>query len=151
MKCPYCPSEESRVIDSRPAPVGIRRRRECELCHRRFNTLEMAELVAPSVVKKDGRREAFSRDKVSAGMRLACRKRPIPSDRFDEAVDEVTRAILWSGEKEVSSALIGQRILEALRALDPVAYLRFASVYLELQSAEAFLDLARAVCAERPT
>jgi transcriptional repressor NrdR len=151
MKCPFCQREESRVIDSRPAAAGIRRRRECEGCRRRFNTLELPETAGPLVVKKDGRREPFDRDKMTTGMRLACRKRPISQDAFESAVDELLRKILGAGEREVPTAEVGRLVLESLRDLDPVAYLRFASVYLELESAESFLELTRAVCEKDTT
>jgi transcriptional repressor NrdR len=150
MRCPFCQGEESRVIDSRPVAPTIRRRRECESCHRRFNTVEMVEVQTPWIVKKDGRREVFSREKIEAGIRLACRKRSISALRIEEAVDAVASALLNSSEKEISTSEIGRLVLEELGQLDRVAWIRFASVYLEPESPEAFLDLARSACAEKP-
>ena len=145
MRCPFCQFPESRVIDSRTWGDSIRRRRECESCHRRFSTLESVELKTPAVVKKDGRREPFDRLKVLTGLRLACRKRPIPEVRLEEAVDTLERVLQETGEREIPAVEIGARVLDTLRGLDPVAYLRFASVYYALEDAEAFLDLVRAV------
>lgn len=148
MRCPFCRHPDSRVVDSRASDEAIRRRRECEACHRRFSTLERAELRLPMVVKKDGRREAFDRDKVARGIALACRKRPIPAERIEAAVDRVEAALLERGEREIASVDIGRLVLDALQGLDPVAWLRFASVYQELESAEAFLELVRATVRE---
>ena len=145
MRCPFCGQPESRVIDSRTAEDTVRRRRECEACGRRWTTLERAEMRLPLVVKKDGRREPFDREKVRTGIRLACRKRPIGADRIDQEVERVERAVAEMGLREVDSLEIGRIVQEALRDLDPVAYLRFASVYQELQSPEALLELVRGV------
>lgn len=143
MRCPFCGQPESRVIDSRTAEDTVRRRRECEACGRRWTTLERAEMRLPLVVKKDGRREPFDREKVRTGFRLACRKRPIGADRIDQEVEKVERAVAELGLREVDSLEIGRLVQEALRDLDPVAYLRFASVYQELQSPEALVELIR--------
>jgi transcriptional repressor NrdR len=143
VRCPFCGQPESRVIDSRTAEDTVRRRRECEACGRRWTTLERAEMRLPLVVKKDGRREPFDREKVRTGFRLACRKRPIGADRIDQEVEKVERAVAELGLREVDSLEIGRLVQEALRDLDPVAYLRFASVYQELQSPEALVELIR--------
>ncbi len=145
MRCPFCGHRDSRVIDSRSSEASIRRRRECEGCARRFTTQERAELRLPMVVKKDGRREPFNREKLRTGLSLACRKRPLTAERIDQAVDGVERAALELGEREIQSVEIGRLVLELLRDLDPVAYLRFASVYQELESPEALLDLVAGV------
>ncbi|MFH1468898.1 MAG: transcriptional regulator NrdR [Pseudomonadota bacterium] len=145
MRCPFCGQPESRVIDSRTAEDTVRRRRECEACGRRWTTLERAEMRLPLVVKKDGRREPFDREKIRTGFRLACRKRPVAADRIDQEVERVERAVAELGLREVDSLEIGRVVQEALRNLDPVAYLRFASVYQELQSPEALLELVRGV------
>ena len=145
MRCPFCQHRESRVVDSRTSGEGIRRRRECEHCGRRFTTHEHVERRMPMVVKKDGRREVFEREKLLKGLELACRKRPISAVRVHEAADDVERAIFENSDREVASVEIGRHVLEALSSLDPVAYLRFASVYQELESAEAFLELVRVV------
>ncbi|MCA9586929.1 MAG: transcriptional repressor NrdR [Myxococcales bacterium] len=131
MKCPFCAHVESKVTDSRAATGGdvIRRRRECERCERRFTTYERVEEVLPFVVKKDGRREAFDRQKVLGGLRRACDKRAVPSERLDALVDAVERALIDAGDKEIPSTVIGERAMEHLRELDEVAYVRFASVY----------------------
>lgn len=150
MRCPFCGHPASRVIDSRASEASIRRRRECEGCTRRFTTQERAELRLPMVVKKDGRRESFDREKVRQGFRVACRKRPVAAEDIDSAVDRVERALLECGEREVDSLEIGRLVQDALRALDPVAYLRFASVYQELESPEALLELVRAVTRREP-
>ena len=143
MRCPYCGHPASRVIDSRSVETSIRRRRECEGCSRRFTTQERVELRLPMVVKKDGRREPFDRDKVRVGFRLACRKRPVTADRIEQEVDGIERALLETGEREIDSIELGRLVLAALEDMDPVAYLRFASVYRELESPEALLELVR--------
>lgn len=131
MKCPFCAHLESKVTDSRVGTAGdvIRRRRECEGCERRFTTYERVEEVLPLVVKKDGRREAFERQKVLASLRRACDKRAVPVARLEQTVDAIERELIDGGEKEVPSELIGERVMAQLRGLDPVAYVRFASVY----------------------
>lgn len=135
MKCPFCGQLESKVTDSRAGTAGdvIRRRRECEACQRRFTTYERVEEVLPLVVKKDGRREAFERNKVLAGLRRACDKRAVSSDRIEEVVDAIERELMDSGEKEVASERVGERVMAHLRELDPVAYVRFASVYRQFK------------------
>jgi transcriptional repressor NrdR len=142
MKCPYCGHEEDRVIESRPAREGaaIRRRRECLGCLRRYTTFEAIEERLPAVVKKDGRREPFNRDKVLSSMAVACRKRPVPTAVLGSAAEEVERALTEAPETEVSSSEIGEMVLDRLSEIDPVAYVRFASVYREFQDATEFRD-----------
>lgn len=131
MRCPFCAHLDSKVTDSRAGAAGdvIRRRRECESCERRFTTYERVEEVMPLVVKKDGRREAFDRQKVLAGLRRACDKRAVPAERLDALVDALERALMDSGEKEIASGAIGEQAMARLRDVDEVAYVRFASVY----------------------
>lgn len=132
MRCPYCQHPETRVVDSRPTDDGtaVRRRRECPACGRRCTTYERIESDALlRVVKRDGRLEAFDRRKVLQGMLIACEKRPVPSEQLEAAVNRVHQALLAEGEREVSSRRIGELVMEELRRLDQVAYVRFASVY----------------------
>lgn len=129
MRCPYCGYEDSRVTDSRTAPEGVRRRRECLGCSRRFSTLERVQLAELLVVKKDGRREEFSREKLLSGVRRACEKRPIPASVMEGLADEVEAAASALGRAEVPSKFMGDLVMERLRQLDHIAYIRFASVY----------------------
>jgi transcriptional repressor NrdR len=126
---------DSKVTDSRVATAGdvIRRRRECEGCERRFTTYERVEEVLPLVVKKDGRREVFDRQKVLGGLRRACDKRAVPLATLEQIVDAIERELIDSGEKEVSSEAVGERVMKNLRQVDPVAYVRFASVYRQFK------------------
>ncbi len=142
MRCPFCDHPDTKVIDARnqrDAPVK-RRRRECSECGRRFTTYERIEDLLPMVVKRDGRREAFDRLKIIGGMQRACEKRPVSADAIEETVQRVERAILDLGEREVSSKSIGDEAQLELRALDPVAWLRFSSVYLGFRTIEEFRD-----------
>ena len=135
MKCPFCAHLESKVTDSRVGTAGdvIRRRRECESCTRRFTTYERVEEVLPLVVKKDGRRETFDRQKVLGGLKRACDKRAVPLARLEQIMESIERDFIESGEKEVTSERIGERVMESLREVDPVAYVRFASVYRQFR------------------
>lgn len=135
MKCPFCGHLESKVTDSRAGTGGdvIRRRRECEACARRFTTYERVEEVLPLVVKKDGRRETFERAKVLAGLRRACDKRAVPLARIEQIVDTIERELIDRGDKEIASHDIGERVMVHLREVDPVAYVRFASVYRQFK------------------
>ncbi|HEY8078284.1 MAG TPA: transcriptional regulator NrdR [Labilithrix sp.] len=135
MKCPFCTHLESKVTDSRIGTAGdvIRRRRECESCTRRFTTYERVEEVLPLVVKKDGRRETFDRQKVLGGLKRACDKRAVPIARLEQIMESIERDFIESGEKEVTSERIGERVMESLREVDPVAYVRFASVYRQFR------------------
>lgn len=140
MKCPYC-GEESKVIESRHTEEhSIRRRRECTVCARRFNTFERIEEAHLIVVKKDGRREAFDRNKVMNGVLRACEKRPVALADVETLVNEVERDIRNSMEKEVPSVDIGERVMERLRGVDGVAYVRFASVYREFKDVNEFRE-----------
>ena len=142
MKCPFCGELEDKVIDSRLAQDGasIRRRRECVVCQRRFTTYERVEEVTPLVVKKDGRREPFDRQKLLAGLQRACVKRPVSGDTIDQIVTAVERRLQESGEKEVPSTAIGEMVLQRLQSVDDVAYVRFASVYREFHDISEFMS-----------
>lgn len=142
MKCPYCHHPESKVLDSRPAEEGnsIRRRRECLQCARRFTTYEKVEEVPLVVVKRDGRRVAFDRNKILGGLIRACEKRPIPMSTLEAVADDVEREIRNTMEKEVSSTAIGEMVMDRLRNLDEVAYVRFASVYRQFKDINRFRE-----------
>jgi transcriptional repressor NrdR len=141
MKCPFCGGLDNKVTDSRLSQGDevIRRRRECEGCARRFTTYERIELVLPMVIKKDGRREAFDRLKVTAGLRRACEKRPVATEALDALVDQIERNLAESGEKEVASSLVGEQLMARLREIDQVAYVRFASVYRSFKDIHEFM------------
>ncbi|HNC96316.1 MAG TPA: transcriptional regulator NrdR [Myxococcota bacterium] len=143
MQCPACQHEETRVVDSRESRDSVRRRRECISCSHRFTTFERAEIRMPMVVKRDGRREPFDRDKLGEGIRLACRKRPISEEAIDAAVGRVEQHLARRAEREVSTHEIGKVALEELRGMDPVAYIRFASVYQALGSPQDFMEVLR--------
>jgi len=129
--CPVCRSADNRVVDSRDDENAVRRRRECQACRHRFTTYERIERSRLLVVKKDGRREPFSRDKLVGGLRKACEKRPVPDDAMQEVADRIERDVYARGETEVASSVIGEMVMEQLLRLDKVAYVRFASVYRE--------------------
>jgi transcriptional repressor NrdR len=129
MNCPFCGQADTKVTDSRPDADGIRRRRECLACGQRFTTVERAELGGVSLVKKDGRREEFDRAKIIAGVRKACEKRPIPSGAIEALADDVEKEVLALNKPELPSSIVGEMVMERLRALDHIAYIRFASVY----------------------
>lgn len=135
MQCPYCGFADSRVIDTRAISDGVRRRRECTECHKRFTTYERVAVRTIQVVKRDGRREDFARDKLLVGLRKACTKRPIPSEAIEDIVNGIEADLINSGRMEVTSQDIGQIVMEKLRDLDEVAYIRFASVYLPIADA----------------
>ena len=142
MRCPFCTTDDTRVLDSREASEGtvIRRRRECPQCKRRFTTYERVEELNPLVVKKDGRREAFDREKLLAGLKKACEKRPVGLAQIEGAVQEIERKLQETGEKEVPSTLIGEEVMKRLSRLDEVAYVRFASVYRSFKDLAEFMD-----------
>jgi len=142
MHCPFCGHEETKVNDSRLAGEGrqIRRRRECLKCGERFTTFETAELVMPVVVKGDRAREAFDEAKLRAGMEKALEKRPVPREQIDEAVSRIVHQVRVLGDREVSARAIGELVMEELRHLDEVAYVRFASVYRQFEDVQAFHD-----------
>jgi len=141
MTCPFCRHRQDRVIDSRESKEGdlIRRRRECLKCMRRFTTYERSDEIPYMVVKRDGRRERFDRQKVLEGLLRACEKRPVPIAKLAEVVDAVESALAENPEREVSTAAVGELVLERLKKLDKIAYVRFASVYRDFQNAESFL------------
>lgn len=151
MKCPGCRDLNNRVIDSRLGKDGdvIRRRRECERCGRRFTTYERVEEFLPAVVKKDGRREPFDRSKILAGLTKACEKRPVSVAAIEEVADRIERTVADRGEKEVVSAVIGEAVVQALRELDTVAYVRFASVYRSFQDIDEFVEELEGLIKER--
>ncbi len=141
MKCPFCGEIEDKVIDSRSSKDGdsIRRRRECASCKKRFTTHEKIEETLPSIIKKDGRREPFDRDKILKGMRIACRKRPVSTEAIDAAVDKIERELQERGQKEIKATEIGERVMQELHDLDEVAYVRFASVYRSFKDISEFM------------
>ena len=141
MRCPFCSYGESKVIDSRPAEEGasIRRRRECLSCGKRFTTYETVESLPMVVVKKDGSRQSFDRRKVLGGMIRACEKRPVPLAELERIADEIEQDLQNSMDREISTALIGERVMERLRAVDQVAYVRFASVYRQFKDIDTFM------------
>jgi transcriptional repressor NrdR len=131
VNCPYCGERESRVLDSRSLDGGVRRRRKCLVCNARFSTYERVQLYDIFVIKKDGRREEFSRDKLFLGIRKACEKRPLPTGAIDKFVDTIEAELYKVGKSEVPSSYIGDLVMDGLRKLDHIAYIRFASVYRE--------------------
>ncbi len=141
MKCPYCENADTKVIDSRHTEEGhaIRRRRECDVCGKRFTTYEKIEEIVLMVVKKDGTREAFDRNKVLNGIMKACQKRPVPMAEIERMVGEIERGLNNMMEKEVQSSFIGELIMEQLKKVDEVAYVRFASVYRQFTDVNTFV------------
>ena len=142
MKCPYCQHNESNVLDSRLAPDlgSIRRRRECDECEKRFTTYERIEMAELSVVKRDGRREPFSREKVLKGILRACEKRPVKREKIEGVVDKIESSLRESGKDEIKAGKIGELVMQELAKLDDVAYVRFASVYKKFKDANQFVD-----------
>ncbi len=147
MRCPFCAHDDSQVKDSRPTEdnTAIRRRRQCESCGARFTTFERVQLREVTVVKSDGKREAFDRGKLEQSVTLACRKRGIELERIDQLVSGIQRQAETAGENEVASSLIGELVMEGLRQLDSVAYIRFASVYRDFSEARDFEEFASSV------
>ena len=141
MKCPYCGYSESKVIDSRPADENssIRRRRECLSCGKRFTTYETVESLPMVVVKKDGSRQSFDRSKVLGGMIRACEKRPVPLAELEKIAEEIEQDLQNSMEREISTEAIGEKVMDRLRAVDQVAYVRFASVYRQFKDIDTFM------------
>jgi len=142
MKCPFCGEIDNKVIDSRLSKdaTAIRRRRECLGCARRFTTYEQIEDMPIMIIKKDGRRETFSREKVRSGMQRACEKRSVSVNAIEDFIDELERDLRDTGEKEIPSTVLGEKIMEKLQALDEVAYVRFASVYREFKDVSDFVS-----------
>lgn len=152
MQCPYCNVTDCRVVDSRLVSESsvTWRRRECEGCKRRFTTYERIEYSLPSVVKKNGQRESFSRDKLLKSLRIACNKRPVSADTLDDVAGKVERGFGEGGDREVSSEAIGLSVMKALKSLDEVAYVRFASVYKSFRDIDAFMAEMSVLVRERP-
>jgi transcriptional repressor NrdR len=152
MNCPFCANPDTRVTDSRPDTDGIRRRRECLACGQRFSTVERVELGGVALIKKDGRREEFDRGKIISGVRKACEKRPIPSGAVEALADDVEKAVVALNKAEIPSSVVGEMVMERLRALDQIAYIRFASVYrafADVDALEAELEALKAGWARR--
>ena len=147
MRCPFCGHEDSQVKDSRPTEdnASIRRRRQCEDCGARFTTFERIQLRELTVLKSEGRREAFERDKLDRSVAIACRKRPIEQARIDRLVTGIQRQLETMGEPEIEAQKIGELVMEGLKGLDAVAYIRFASVYKDFTEAKDFEEFAGAV------
>lgn len=144
MRCPFCAHEDSQVKDSRPSEDGssIRRRRQCEDCGARFTTFERIQLRELTVVKSENRREPYDRSKLERSVSIALRKRPVPQERIDKLLSSIQRQLETSGESEISSVTIGEMVMNGLKALDTVAYIRFASVYKDFREAKDFEDFA---------
>jgi transcriptional repressor NrdR len=142
MRCPFCQEPENKVIDSRESHEGvvIRRRRECLGCQRRFTTYERVEELTPLIVKKDGRRESFDRDKLLLGLKKACEKRPVSAEQLEEVIIQIERGLQGKGEKEIPSSFLGEQVMRKLQALDEVAYVRFASVYRSFRDIAEFMS-----------
>ena len=147
MRCPFCGTEDTQVKDSRPTEEGaaIRRRRSCTVCGARFTTFERVQLRELTVVKSENRREPYDRGKLERSVSIALRKRPVPQERIDKLLSSIQRQLETSGESEISSAMIGEMVMNGLRALDTVAYIRFASVYKDFREAKDFEDFAGTV------
>lgn len=143
MRCPFCRSEDTKVVDSRLANEGfqVRRRRECLSCNERYTTYESAERNLPRVVKRDGRREPFNEEKLRKGVTLACEKRPVATDILDATINRIIHQALSVGEREISAQSIGEWTMSELREVDQVAYVRFASVYRSFEDVQAFKDI----------
>ncbi len=151
MKCPFCAYPESKVVDSRPAEEGasIRRRRECLSCHKRFTTYETMESLPLMVVKKDGSRQSFDRNKVLNGLIRACEKRPVAYHTLEELVGEIEQVLQNEMEREISSAEIGELVMERLKKIDEVAYVRFASVYRQFKDINTFMQELNKLLADK--
>ena len=151
MKCPYCAHPESKVVDSRPSDEGasIRRRRECLACHKRFTTYETMESLPLVVIKKDGSRQTFDKSKLLNGMIRACEKRPVPYHMLEEMVNEIEQVLQNKMEREISSSEVGELVMERLKKIDEVAYVRFASVYRQFKDIGTFMTELNKLLAEK--
>jgi transcriptional repressor NrdR len=151
MKCPFCSQVKDKVVDSREIGAGdtIRRRRECLNCGRRFTSYERIEEIPYFVIKKDGRREGFDRTKLMAGLQRACEKRPVPAMALNRLVDEIEQVVQDSPDREAEARVIGERVMERLKELDKVAYVRFASVYRQFEDAQEFMAELRDILGTR--
>jgi len=150
MNCPYCGFHDSKVIDSREINDGVRRRRQCLKCSSRFTTYERLQPVGLFVIKKDKRREEFNRDKLLTGIRKACEKRPLPSGTVDEIADDIEAELYHSGKLEVPSSVIGDMVMERLKSLDHIAYIRFASVYREFADITTLKEVVDSLVSGEP-
>ena len=150
MKCPFCSHDDTRVVDSRLGKEGnnIRRRRECIDCERRFTTYERVEETLPLVIKKDGLREAFDRQKIISGIQRACEKRPVSISTIEKVVDQMELSLQESGEKEIDASRIGEAVMSALQSIDEVAYVRFASVYRQFRDINEFMSELKDILAK---
>jgi len=151
VKCPFCDELEDKVVDSRMAKEGevIRRRRECLGCKRRYTTYERVEEILPVVVKKDGRRESFDRNKILVGLKKACEKRPISIGTIEAVTDRIEKRIQEMGETEIESRIVGEEVMKELHQLDQVAYVRFASVYREFKDIDQFMEELKTLAQQR--
>ena len=142
MKCPYCSNPDTRVVDSRPAEDGaaIRRRRSCDACGKRFTTYEKVETIPLIIIKKDNTREQYNRRKIENGIIRACYKRPVPAEEIERMADKIEMMIFSLEEKEISISVVGEMVMDGLKDLDEVAYVRFASVYREFKDVNTFMD-----------
>ncbi|MBQ1423629.1 MAG: transcriptional repressor NrdR [Lachnospiraceae bacterium] len=142
MKCPFCSSDDTKVIDSRPADdnTSIRRRRQCEACGKRFTTYEKLETMPLMVIKKDNSRESYDRSKLESGLVRSCHKRPVSTEQISRMIDEIENELYMLGEKEIQTSVIGEKVMKKLKDLDEVAYVRFASVYREFKDVNTFID-----------
>jgi len=142
MKCPFCGCLDTKVLDSRPNEdkSAIRRRRECEQCHRRFTTYEKIETIPLMVIKKDGNTESYDRSKIERGILQACYKRHVTAETIEQAVDEIENSIFALGNSEIKSSTIGEIVMEKMKEVDPVAYVRFASVYRQFKDVNTFIE-----------
>ena len=142
MRCPYCQSEDTRVLDSTPDPGhgGVRRRRECKQCHQRFSTYERPILQTPLIIKRDGTREEFDREKLARGIRIACAKRPVSAADIERLLGDIEAALQKSGRGELSSRVVGDMVIDGLKEMDHIAYIRYAIVYLQLDDLHAIRD-----------
>ena len=149
MKCPFCGYQESKVVDSRPAEESIRRRRECLACEKRFTTYETVESLPMVVIKKDGSRQSFDRQKVFNGMLRACEKRPVSVDQIEKMAMEIEQSLQNSLEREIRTEEVGQLVMEKLKSVDEVAYVRFASVYRQFKDINTFMEELSKILAEK--
>jgi len=151
VKCPFCANPEDKVVDSREGKEGrvVRRRRECLSCSRRFTTYERVDEIPFMVVKKDGRREPFDRNKLLTGLVKACEKRPVPMSSLEKVVDEIENLMQESPEKELPASVIGERLMECLKEMDQVAYVRFASVYRQFGDLNEFMEELKGLLGQR--
>ena len=149
MLCIQCGKDRTKVVDSRESRAGVRRRRECLACKRRFTTYERIEENLPVLVKKDNRRETFDRNKVMVGLKKACEKRPISSASLEGAVDRIEKRLQEYGESEVPARVVGEEVMRELHELDPVAYVRFASVYKEFKDIDQFMETIRSLAQDQ--